>query len=43
MLCQMCDINKIVGGMPWPKTHATNYHAQVKLSDKDHAIKELVA
>ncbi len=28
--------------MPWPQTGATQYHAQLGLSDKGHAIKELV-
>ena len=28
--------------MPWPKTGATQYHAQLGLSDKGHAIKGLV-
>ena len=28
--------------MSWPKTGATHYHAQLGLSDKGHAIKELV-
>ena len=28
--------------MPWPKTGATNYFAQLVLSDKGRAIKELV-
>ncbi len=27
--------------MPWPKTGATQYHAQLGLPDKGHAIKEL--
>ncbi len=34
----MCDINS----MPWPKTGATQYHAQLGLPDKVHAIKGLV-
>ena len=29
-------------GMFWPKTGATHYHAQLELSYKDRAIKELV-
>ncbi len=28
--------------MPWPQICATQYHAQLGLSDKDRAIKELV-
>ena len=28
--------------MPWPKTGATYYHAQLGLPDKGHAIKEMV-
>ena len=28
--------------MHWPKTGASHYHAQLKLSDKGHEIKELV-
>ena len=28
--------------MPWPKTGATHYHAQLELPDKGRAIKELV-
>ncbi len=28
--------------MPWPQTGATQYHAQLGLPDKGHAIKELV-
>ena len=28
--------------MPWSKTGATNYHAQLGLPDKGRAIKELV-
>ena len=28
--------------MPWPKTFANHYHAQLGLPDKGHAIKELV-
>ncbi len=27
------------GGMPWPKTGATQYHAQLGLPDKGHSIK----
>ena len=41
MLSQMCNINKITGGKPWPKTGATHYHAQIRLPDKDRAIKGL--
>ena len=29
--------------MPWPKTGATQYHAQLGLPDKGRAIKRLVA
>ncbi len=28
--------------MPWPKTGATHYHAQLGLPDKSHAFKGLV-
>ncbi len=28
--------------MPWPQSGATQYHAQLGLSDKGRAIKELV-
>ena len=39
----MHDINRMSrGGMPWPKTGATQYHAQLGLPDKDRAIKVLV-
>ena len=39
----MRDINGLsVGGMPWPQTGATQYHAQLGLPDKCHAMKELV-
>ncbi len=39
----MRDINsKSMGGMPWPQTGATHYHAQLGLPDKGLAIKELV-
>ena len=31
-----------MGGMPWPKTGATQYHEQLGLPDKGHAIKGLV-
>ncbi len=31
-----------VGGMPWPQTCATQYHAQLGLLDKGRAIKVLV-
>ena len=31
-----------VGGMPWPKTGASHYHAQIGLPDKGYAIKVLV-
>ena len=31
-----------VGGMPGPKVDATHSHAQLVISDKCHAIKELV-
>ena len=40
--CQMCDINLILGDMPWPKTGATHYHAQLGLQDKGCAIKKLI-
>ena len=32
----------LVGGMPWPKTGATQYHAQLSLPDKGRAIKGFV-
>ncbi len=38
----MCDINSMSRGMPWPKTGATQYHAQLGLPDKGRAIKGLV-
>ena len=31
-----------VGGIPWPQTGTTPYHAQLGLSDKCHTIKGLV-
>ncbi len=31
-----------VGGMPWPNTGATHYHAQLGIPKKGHAIKGLV-
>ncbi len=49
---QQCPISNAVkviiilnyeqGGMPWPNTGATQYHAQLGLPDKDRAIKGLV-
>ena len=30
-----------VGGMPWPKTGTTHYHAKLGLPGKGHAIKVL--
>ncbi len=36
LLCQMGKMNSMstrVGGMPWPKTGATQYHTQVGLPD----------
>ncbi len=41
LLCQMRDINRM-SRMPWPKTGATQYHAQLGLPDKGRAIKEFV-
>ena len=39
----MRDINSMSrGGMPWPQTGATQYHAQLGLPDKGRAIKGLV-
>ena len=38
----MRDINSISRGKPWPKTGATQKHAQLGLPDKDRAIKRLV-
>ena len=31
-----------IGGLPWPKTGTTYYHAQLELPDKVCAIKGLV-
>ncbi len=31
-----------VGEMPWPKTGAPHYNAQLRLLDKGHAIKVLI-
>ncbi len=31
-----------LGGMPWPKTGATQYHAQLGLPHEGHAIKGLI-
>ncbi len=31
---QMCDINGMSRGLPWSKTCATHYQAQIGLSDK---------
>ncbi len=31
-----------VGGMPWPKIDANQYHIQFEFPDKGRAIKELV-
>ncbi len=41
-----CYVKKVtlivwLGGMPWPQTGATQYHAQLRLPDKDRAIKGL--
>ena len=42
-LCQMCDINGTNrGGIPWPKTGATQYYAQLGFPDKGRAIKGLL-
>ncbi len=39
----MRDIDSMSrGGMPWPQTGATHYHAQLELPDKGRAIKGLV-
>ena len=38
----MRDINSMNRGMPWPKTGATQYHAQLGLTDQGRAIKGLV-
>ena len=41
----MCDINDMSRGeclLPRPHTGATQYHAQLELSDKNRAIKGLV-
>ena len=38
----MCNINSMSGGMPWPRTGATQYHAQFGLPDKSRVIKGLV-
>ncbi len=37
----MRDINSMSRGMPWPKTGATQYHAQLGLPEKGRAIKWL--
>ncbi len=41
LLCQMRNINSMSmgGGMPWPPTGATQYHAQLGQPDKGGAIK----
>ena len=39
LLCQICDR---VEGIPWPKTGANRYHAQLGHPDKNRTIKELV-
>ncbi len=39
---EMSDAWYEQGRMPWPKTGATQYHAELKLPDKNHAIKGLV-
>ncbi len=42
MLCQMREIDRMSrGGMPWPQTGATHYHAQLGLPDQGQAIKGL--
>ena len=38
----MRDINDMSRGMPWFQTGATQYHEQLGLPDKGHAIKGLV-
>ena len=39
----MRDINIVrAGGMPWPQTGKTQYHAQLGLPDKGRTIKGLV-
>ncbi len=38
----MLDINSMSRGMPLPQTGATQYHAQLLLSDKGRVIKGLV-
>ena len=34
--------NVLIGGMYWPQTNATNFHAQLELSDKGRTITGLV-
>ncbi len=34
LLCQMRNIDILVGGLPWPQPGATHYHAQLTLLDK---------
>ncbi len=38
----MRDINSMSKEMPWPKTGATQYHAQLGLPDNGRAIKGLI-
>ena len=42
LLCQMRYINSMSGGIPWPQTGATQYHARLGLPDKGRAIRGLV-
>ena len=38
----MHEINNMEGGIPWPKTGATHYHAKSLHPDKSGAIKGMV-
>ncbi len=42
LLCQMRKIKIQVGGMSWPQTGATHYHAVLGLPDKGREIRGLV-
>ncbi len=37
----MCELIELVGGIPWLKTSATYYLAQLGLHDKGRTVKEL--
>ena len=38
----MRHIDSLIRGIPWPKTGAILYHAQLRIPDKGRAIKEMV-